>query len=169
MVNNIFFKITGSLIQAYIYCPRKAWLMSRQIVGNQYNEFLAIGRLISGETYKREKKEIIISGGKIDVVRNDKGELLLIEVKKSSKFLETAKQQLLFYLFQLDKKGVKTKGEIRVPREKKIITVELDKSAKQKIEKLISNLEEILSLKKPPKEKWSRKCKNCSYLEFCWS
>ncbi len=30
--------------------------MSRQITGDQYNDFLAIGRLISEESYKRDKK-----------------------------------------------------------------------------------------------------------------
>jgi len=53
-------KITGSIIQAYNICKRQAWLMSRQITGDQYNEFLAIGRLISEESFKRDKKELRI-------------------------------------------------------------------------------------------------------------
>ena len=161
--------ITGSIVQAYIYCPRKAWLMSRQITGNQYNEFLAIGRLIAEESFKREKKEILIEGGKIDVISKGKDELILIEVKKSSKHLKTSKIQLLFYLYKLAKKGYKVKGEIRIPEEKKVIPVDFSEKEKKEIEKLQKELTEILNKDKPPEEKWKPACRKCSYLEFCWS
>ena len=88
------YKIFGSLIQAYMVCPKQAWLMSRQITGDQYNEFLAIGRLISEESYKRQKKEILVEGGKIDFIKHDDGSFMLVEVKKSEKFLDAAKMQL---------------------------------------------------------------------------
>ncbi len=161
-------QITGSLIQAYIYCPRKAWLMSRQIVGDQYNEFLAIGRLISGETYKRDKREILIEGGKIDVVRVKGNEFILIETKKTSKFIETSKKQLIFYLIQMEKNGFKVNGEIRIPKEKKVIPVKLSDSDRSDMEKIKKELSELLASSNPPVKKWSRKCRNCSYLELCW-
>jgi len=109
-------QITSSIIEAYIFCKKQAWLMSRQISGDQYNDFLAIGRLISEESFKRDKKEILIDGGKIDFVRNDDGVLTLVEVKKSEKFLEAAKIQLLYYLFRLKNKGYIVKGEIQIGR-----------------------------------------------------
>ena len=161
--------ITGSIVQAYIYCPRKAWLMSRQITGNQYNEFLAIGRLIAEESFKREKKEILIEGGKIDIISKGKDELVLIEVKKSSKHLKTSKMQLLFYLHKLTKKGYRVKGEIRIPEEKKVIPVDFSEKEKKEIEKLEKELREMLEKDKPPAQKWKSACKKCSYLEFCWS
>jgi len=167
MVNN--FKITGSLIEAYLFCPRQAWLMSRQITGNQYNEFLAIGRLIAADSYKREKKEILIEGGKIDFIRNKDGTFTLIEVKKSEKFLEAAKAQLLYYLLELSKKGYSVKGEIHIPRSKKIFTVELDEGSISKLEKYLVDIHKLISRDKSPKKKFTSKCKKCSYLEFCWS
>ena len=161
--------MTGSIIEAYTFCPRQAWLMSHQITGNQYNEFLAIGRLISEESYKSEKREIITESGKIDIIKNKNNEFTLIEVKKSSKFLETAELQLLFYLYHFSKKGYKVKGEIRIPKEKKVFPVILSEQNRNKIETVIEEIQQITSKSLPPQVKYTGKCKNCSYLEFCWS
>ena len=161
--------ITGSIIQAYIFCPRKSWLMLRQITGDQYNEFLAIGRLISEESYKKEKKEILIEGGKIDFMKDENGNFVLVEVKKSEKFLDAAKMQLLYYLLQLKNKGYNVRGEIRVPRSKKIITVELDDDNRKALENVSKKIEELIEKEKSPHINFTSKCKNCSYLEFCWS
>jgi CRISPR-associated exonuclease Cas4 len=163
------YKIFGSLIQAYMVCPKQAWLMSRQITGDQYNEFLAIGRLISEESYKRQKKEILVEGGKIDFIKHDDGSFMLVEVKKSEKFLDAAKMQLLYYLLQLKNKGYNVRGEIRVPRSKKIITVELDDDSRKALENVSKEIEELIEKEKSPHINFTSKCKNCSYLEFCWS
>jgi CRISPR-associated exonuclease Cas4 len=162
-------KISGSIIQAYLICPRQAWLLSRQITGNQYNEFMAIGRLLSEESFKRDKKEIMIGGNKIDVIRGKAGKLTIIETKKSSKMIEASKMQLINYLYQLAKKGYKVKGEIRVPKEKKIIPVEFGDIEKAQIEKLQEEIAELINQDEIPEIKRIKTCKNCSYNEFCWS
>lgn len=162
------FKITGSLIQAYVFCEKQAWLMSRQITGDQYNEFLAIGKLISEESYKRDKKEILIEGGKIDFVRNNDGTFTLVEVKKSNKFLEAAKMQLLYYMMQLSKKGYKVKGEIRIPVSKKVVSVELDDKNRQKLQSILEKIYQLVNQDNAPDVELSHKCKNCAYFEFCW-
>ena len=160
-------KITGSTIQAYLICPRQAWLMSRQISGDQYNEFLAIGRIYTEENYKREKKEIRVDGNKIDVIKGENGLLTLIETKKSSKMIESAKMQLLNYLYSFSKKGHKVKGEIRIPKEKKIIPIEFGENEKVIIENLHKEISELINQEKSPEKKWIGTCKNCSYSEFC--
>lgn len=53
-------KLSGSIIQAYLICKRQAWFVSRQIEGDQYNEFLEIGRMLSEVTYRREKKKLLL-------------------------------------------------------------------------------------------------------------
>ena len=162
-------KISGSLIQAYIICPRQSWLMHRQITGDQYNEFLSIGRLYSEETYKREKREILIDGNKIDVVKSDDGILTLIEVKKSSKMIKASKMQLLNYLYSFNKKGYKVRGELRIPKEKKIIPVEFGETEIILIENLHKEIEEFINREKTPEKKRIGACRSCSYSEFCWS
>ena len=139
------------------------------MIGDQYNEFLAIGRLLSEETYKREKKEIVIDGNKIDVIKEKNGILTLIETKKSSKGLEASKIQLLNYLYTFSKKGYKAKGEIRIPKEKKVIAVSFGEKEKQIIEALYTEISDLMEANAPPEKEWLKVCKTCSYAEFCWS
>ena len=162
-------KISGSIIHAYIICPRKAWLMSRNISGNQDNDFLSIGKLLSEETYKREKKEIIVGSNKIDVIRNDDGTVVLIEVKKSSKMIKASEAQLLFYLYSFKDKFENIRGELRIPKEKKIIPVDLTAGRVEEIESIIMKLENLLVYEKAPIGENKNICKSCSYQEFCWS
>lgn len=161
--------ISGSLIQAYIICPRKAWLMSHQICGDQTNDFIAIGRLYSEETYKRDKKEIMIDGNKIDLIREENGTLILIETKKSSKMIKASRAQLLNYLYSFTKKGFEVKGEIRVPKEKKVIEIPFDEKEMNEIEKIREEIQTLIREEKSPEALKISACKNCSYSEFCWS
>ncbi|MGM0641733.1 MAG: CRISPR-associated protein Cas4 [Thermotogota bacterium] len=163
------FKITGSVIQAYIICPRQAWLMSRNISGDQENAFIEIGRFISDNSYSRNKKEINLGDNKIDFIRNEDDTLIISETKKSSKKLDATEAQLLFYLYSYKNDFKEALGEIRVPKEKKVIPVELTKEKEEYIENLIKEIEEIINMEKPPEKKRIRACSSCSYLEFCWS
>lgn len=161
--------ITGSIIQAHIICPRKAWLMSRQICGDQLNENLSIGRLYSEESFKREKKEIMIDGNKIDFIKSENGELTLVETKKSSKMIKASRMQLLNYLYAFYKKGYSVKGEIRIPKEKKIIQIPFTDEERFEIEKVRADIEKLIELDAAPSPKMIGSCKKCSYYEFCWS
>lgn len=161
--------IGGSLVQDFIVCHRKAWLMSRQICGDQENDFLAIGRFNSEESYKRDKKEVVVDNNKIDRIREDNGELILIETKKSSKMLEASRAQLLNYLYSLSTFGHSVKGEIRIPKEKKIIPVPFGEEEKKEIEKIRGEIGRLIDLEKAPEAVRISACKNCSYSEFCWS
>jgi CRISPR-associated exonuclease Cas4 len=72
--------------------------MSRQLTPWQDNPFIEIGRLISEESYKRDKKEIHIENIVIDLLKTD---------KKSSRFEKSAKMQLAYYLLRLKQLGHK--------------------------------------------------------------
>lgn len=157
--------ITGSLIQAYLVCKRQAWLLSRQLVGEQDNDLIVIGRLISEESYKRSKKEIAIDGGKIDIVKQENGSLKLIEVKKSSKMIKSAKFQLLFYMWKLNIDN----GEIRIPKEKKVIEIKMTDDNKKQLLNIINEVEETINDSKLPKPERKSYCKTCSFEYFCWS
>lgn len=162
-------KIYGSLIQAYYICKRQAWLMSRNICGDQYNDFLAIGRLISEKSFKRDKKELRIGSNIIDMIRKKDGSVILIETKKSSIGIEASKSQLLFYLYNLRHKIKILKGEIRIPKEKKIIRIELDEESLKRVEKMKCDIQKLILEEIPPLAAKSGYCKKCSYFEFCWS
>ena len=77
--------------------------------------------------------------------------------------------QTLFYLKQLKERGVDAEGEIRIPDEKKRISVVLTDESLKEIQELENEiLDTILrDMPEPPKKiAW---CRNCAYREFCWS
>lgn len=161
-------KITGTLIWYYYVCPREVWLMAHELNPNQEDSFLEIGRLIQDDSYKREKKEINVSNMKIDLIKKRDGELIIGEIKKSSHFELPARMQIAFYLYKLRKKGMDTKGELLIPKEKKKIPVELSPNIENELEKAFQNIREVVSQEKPPEPVKIRFCRNCAYREFCW-
>lgn len=160
---------TGTLIWYYYICPREVWLMARQMNPCQENPFIEIGRLISEESYKKEKKEVRIENIVIDVLKRSDGEIIIGEVKKSSRYLKSALMQISYYLYRLKKYGIEIKGELLFPKEKKRIQVILTKEIESEITNAIEEIKRIVSLEKPPSLKKTKFCSKCGYKEFCWS
>jgi len=161
--------VTGTLVWYYCICPREAWLMAHQINPDEDDPNIEYGRFLQRFSYGRERKEGAIGSSKVDIYKPASGRMVVIEAKKSSRFLRSAKMQTLFYLKQLKERGVDAEGEIRVPDERKRIPVVLTDEALKEIQELENEiLDTILrDMPEPPKKiAW---CRNCAYREFCWS
>lgn len=161
--------VTGTLVWYYYICHREVWLVARHIVPDQDNANVDLGRFIGESTYKRDKKEISIGNIKIDILRSEKGELVIGEVKKSSKFEKSAMMQLAFYLLELRNSGIEAKGELMFPKEKKKVRIELTEEIIAQLEKAKKEILKIIYLDKPQAPKKIAFCRNCAYAEFCWS
>lgn len=161
--------IGGTLIWYYYICLRQVWLISHQITPDQEDTNILIGRLINQESYPREKKELILGASKMDLFRERDGQLIVGEVKKSSRYAQSARMQLCFYLRELDKKGVKAVGELRFPREKKKESIFLDKTYVEELERVEREVSAIITKASPPQASRIRYCRKCAYAEFCWS
>jgi len=62
--------ISPYIIQAYLTCPREAWLEYHAISSDQDHEYLALGRLIHEVSYQRDRKEIYVDQLiKVDLLR----------------------------------------------------------------------------------------------------
>jgi CRISPR-associated exonuclease Cas4 len=143
--------------------------MAREIHPDQEDPFIEIGRILSEESYKREKKNIYLEGMIIDVMKVKDGEVIIGEVKKSSRFEKAAKMQLSFYLLKLKKIGIEAKGELLFPREKKKVEVILTDEIENELKIAEGKIKSIINLDKPPEAKKIKFCKNCAYEEFCFS
>ncbi|MCD6318014.1 CRISPR-associated protein Cas4 [Candidatus Aerophobetes bacterium] len=162
-------KITGSLINAFYICPRKAWLVAHEFGPEPDNVYIEIGKLIAGEAYKRERKEIVFENIKIDLVKTgNKGTTVVGEVKKSSKGQRSATMQLSFYLYRLKQRGINVKGELLIPKEKKKISVELTPDIEDELKQTFHHIKEIINQDNPPEPVKNKYCSNCAYKEFCW-
>jgi len=143
--------------------------MARQLNPDEDDPNVDIGRFIAQHSYKRDKKEISIGHIKMDILRQEKGQLVIGEVKKSSKFEESARMQLAFYLLELKQIGIDAVGELMFPKEKKKIKLELTDDLICQIEKAKREILRIVYQELPPPPKRIFYCKNCAYAEFCWS
>lgn len=163
------FSVTGTLIWYYYICKREVWLMAHHLVPDQDQENLQIGRIVGESTYPRDKKEIDLGNAKIDLIRTEKGELVVGEVKKSSRFIESASKQLLFYLLQLREMGIQARGELLFPEEREKLEILLDDTAELEIKQAMQDIEVIVNLDRPPETVKNKYCRKCAYSEFCWS
>lgn len=143
--------------------------MAHELIPDQDNSFLELGRIIEENFYKRESKYYQVENMKIDLVRKEKEYLLIGEVKKSSRYEKSMVMQLVFYLKKLKEFGLNVIGEVLIPKERKIIRVELNEDYEKELEKSINDIKSIIQLEKPPKLEKNKFCKNCAYREFCWS
>jgi len=167
--SNRDFKITGTMLQSYMICRRQLWLMSRHIIPDQQNPYIELGRIVDEVSYKRERKKVRFDSVMIDIVRKSKDSLVIAEVKRSSKASESALMQLAFYLYKLKQQGIKAKGELLFPQERKKQAVELTEELEEKLLQALEEIKKIIALPKAPKSEKQKYCSKCGYREFCWA
>ena len=144
--------------------------MVHQINADQDDGNMDLGRFIHENTYNRDKqKEISIGHIKLDIVRQDKDSLVIGEVKKSSKYLQSARMQLAFYLRELKGRGIEAKGELLFPKEKRKEEVELTPELEHQLDVAAIEIEKIAQQDTPPLLRKIPLCRNCAYKEFCWA
>lgn len=161
--------VTGTLVWYYYICKREVWLMARHLVPDEDNPNIDLGRFIGEHTYRRDKKEITVDHIKLDILRKEKGQLVVGEVKKSSKYEKSATMQLAFYLMKLREKGVDAVGELLFPKEKKKTRVEINDELIVQIENAKKEILKIVYQETPPLPQKINYCRNCAYAELCWS
>ena len=161
--------VTGTDIWYYFICKRQVWLMMRNIEPDSEDENVEIGRFIHEYTIKRTKREIEIENIKLDRLKKEKGEYVVEEIKKSSKFKESSKYQLLYYLENLRQMGIKARGELVFPKEKRRETVEWTEENKEALDKAVEDIRKIAKQPVPPAPKKINFCKKCAYREYCWA
>lgn len=142
--------------------------MAHEINPEIENPFLELGRLNQEESYSRQKKEFAAPGMKIDLLRQRDGQLVIAEVKKSSRFVQPASMQLAYYLWRLKQMELKAKGELLIPKERKRIPVELTEELQRELEDAIQDMQKIIALETPPPPVRIPFCRSCAYAEFCW-
>lgn len=143
--------------------------MARNMNPDPDDSNLDLGRFLHETSYSRDKKEISIGNVVIDVINKREGSLVVGEVKKSSKFEESAKMQLAYYLLELKRRGLDGKGVLMFPKEKKRINIGLDDDMILKLEKIEEDITNIIKQEYPQKPEKIKYCRNCAYGEFCWA
>ena len=163
--------ITGTMVWYSMVCIREVWLMSRDITPDQDDPLLDIGRAIHESTYDYvDKKEITLDGIKIDMIIDASKDIIICEIKSSSRYIRASSIQLLYYLYRLEEElGIHAEGSIMIPKEKKRIKIVLTESNKKEVENQLSLIKTIVKMNKPPQAEFILYCRSCAYRYFCWS
>jgi len=163
--------LTGIHFNYYLICPRKLWLFSKGINMEHTSELVYEGHLIHENfyTFRSERfKEIEIEGIKIDYY--DYKKRIIHEIKKSDSYEEAHILQMKYYIYILQKNGIEgVTGILEYPKLRKTETVILTDEDKVKICNIINEIRNIISSDDCPNKLHQKKCKNCSYFDFCWS
>lgn len=158
-------QITGTMYAYSYLCWRKLWFFAKDIVMEQENENVIIGKLIDQESYRREKKHLYLDDIVcIDIVKDN----VICEIKKSSSQREMAIQQLKYYLYLLNKKEIEVKGELLVPKENHKEMIVLNENDILEIDKQLERIKRICNEVTPPEIINNKICKKCAYFELCY-
>ena len=163
-------KITGTIINYYFHCKRQCYLFANRINLEDNSEDVRIGRVLHEIKAKDgENAEIKFENMVLDKVTSK----YIEEYKKSDSDTEAAKMQLLFYLKNLEDKGIYKEGKLiydekKKKENKKTEIVKLDESNLEKLNNCINKIEELINQEDVPKVEKDNKCKKCAYYEYCY-
>lgn len=161
----------GTHFNYYQVCKRKLWLFANGITMEHTSDLVYEGKLIHEESYPQRSakyEEIEFEGIRVDYY--DAGNKVIHEIKKSDKIERAHEWQLKYYIYVFERNGIEgVTGILEYPvlRKKDIILLsDIDREMISDMEYSIRQL--IESETCPPLEK-KKVCKNCSYLDFCYS
>lgn len=161
-------KITGTIINYYFHCKRQCYLFANRINLEDNSEDVRIGRILHEIKSKDEKNTEI----KFDNMVIDKlTEKYVEELKKSDADLIAARMQLLFYLKNLNDKGIQKEGKlvcVEKNKKEKIEKVILNNESSIELEKCIKEIEELISKNEVPIVEKMSSCKRCAYYDYCY-
>ena len=163
-------KITGTIINYYFHCKRQCYLFANRVNLEDNSENVRIGKILH-EIRAKDNKDTEI---KYENIVLDKVSAKYIEeYKKSDADTEAARMQLIFYLKQLQEKGIIKEGKLIYDEKnkkdgKKTEIVKLDESNINKLNKCLQDIEKLINQDKVPDVEKNKKCKRCAYYDYCY-
>ena len=163
-------KITGTIINYYFHCKRQCYLFANRVNLEDNSEDVRIGKILH-EIRAKDNKDTEI---KYENIVLDKVSAKYIEeYKKSDADTEAARMQLIFYLKQLQEKGIIKEGRLIYDEKnkkdgKKTEIVKLDESNINKLNKCLEDIEKLINQDKVPDVEKDKKCKRCAYYDYCY-
>lgn len=158
--------VTGVMVQYFVICKRELWFFLKQVNMNYNNDDISIGKSIHEASYKRENKEVKVDNMVFDFIKKG-DELVVFEMKKSSKLTIGAKYQLYFYLYSLRLLNSNIKGILLYPNERKREEIVLTDEIIEEVDNIIDGILKISDLNAPPHAEIKPYCKECSFFELC--
>ena len=157
--------IRGIEVHYYEVCKRKLWLFNRGIGMETESDRVLEGYVLHQQAYSQlEKNWAPLPEIKIDAVDHD----VIREVKMTCRMEKADRLQMLYYLYLLKERGIRKKGLLSYPKEKKTVEVILDEMGERLVKKALAEIHHILQGSVPPVQK-KPYCSKCAYRDFCFS
>ncbi len=162
--------VTGTQIAYLHLCHRKLWLFSNGISMEQNSALVAEGKLIDKYSYmQRPQKWQEIALEKIKIDHYDAKNGVVREVKKSNKKESVHIAQVKYYLFVLERNGIKiSHGLLEYPKLRQTEEVWLTDDDRKKIPNWEQQVIEMTTSDICPPLVKKTICKKCAYFEFCF-
>jgi len=159
--------ITGTLIHYYATCKREAWLYSRRIHADQWDENILMGKALAEIKEEQLLHDFPFSNLKFDKIGKQRGHYMVTEYKKSMSNPDGAKMQLLFYMWQLKTSlNLKVINGMIVSGRTKISVLGNEENI-ELISNFIDEVSQFVSQPKPPLFVENKFCKGCGYRDYC--
>ncbi|WP_372776549.1 CRISPR-associated protein Cas4 [Mangrovibacterium sp.] len=163
--------ITGTHFNYYLICHRKLWLFANGINMESTSDLVYEGKLLHETSYPRRSekyRELALDGIKIDYF--DPKNKVVHEIKKSDKHEEAHEWQVKYYLYVLEQNGVEgATGLLEYPRLHKTDEVFLTIPDREAITEMLEKIAQLIAREQCPERIPIKRCKHCSYFDFCWS
>jgi len=160
--------VSGQTVNYYFHCKRQLWFYHKKINCEHFSEDVRYGKHVE-DVYFKNRKSIAFDNASIDIINAGENEIVVGELKSSSKPKKAHFFQLLYYLYVLKQKGIFAKGILHYPIIKKKFEVVLTAEKEKELKTILKDIKKICSLERPPKESIQPKCKRCSYYELCFA
>ncbi|OEH93024.1 CRISPR-associated protein Cas4 [Bacillus solimangrovi] len=161
-------KTIGGIDLHYLaLCKRKLWLYTHNISMENESDRVLEGQVLHENAYKRlDSREVLIDNAfKIDMIDGE----YVREVKLSSRMTKADRLQMLYYLYQLNLRGIQKKGLISYTKERRTEEILLGDEEKKEIEQAITEVHGVRNLPSPPSVIKLPYCRKCAYYSFCYS
>jgi CRISPR-associated exonuclease Cas4 len=162
--------ITATHINLYHVCHRQLWLHANEIRMEHTSDVVADGKLLGETSYpQRNEKwtELALDGIKIDFYDAKAG--VVHEVKKSDKHKDSALAQVKYYLWVLERNGIKAShGLLEFPTQRETLRVELGEADRKQIPIWEEEIRKIVESEVCPPVINKPLCKQCSFHAFCY-
>jgi CRISPR-associated exonuclease Cas4 len=162
-------QVTGTHISYYYICGRKLWLYSNGIQMEHSSELVAAGKLLHQAAYPKRPgkwRELSAAGIKLDFYEPVLG--IVHETKKSKAFCVSHIWQLKFYMSALRRAGFRAElGILEYPLLRRTEEVRLCPADLAELEKAEKEIAEITQRDQVPPIGDTKRCRNCSYADFC--
>jgi len=154
---------TGTQIAYYHLCHRKLWLFANGIQMEHTSDLVAEGKLIDENSYPQRAskwQELAIEGIKID--HYDAQHNIVREVKKSNKKEGAHIAQLKFYLYVLERNGIKVEyGVLEYPKLREKEEIWLSAADRVAIPMWEKEVQRIIREEDCPPQIEAQMCKKC--------